>query len=180
MGTSTGPVSFLHLGVWGGKWHSWSCDSLILACPVPGPPLSFCSHGSSECFRWAGGTKGLYRVPCNPESPLCHPCSLCDRVTHPCSLISSWISQFIHSCLLVVCCLVRGCGHGRKGCCQPPAGVHHAHGLHTRDQIECSGHKCSSVILSLGWLGTPSYQWPPQGCHWLSHHSWSLLMLSDP
>lgn len=59
----------LHLGRWGGKRRSWSCDSLMVACPVPGPPLSLSSRGGSQRFRWAGGTKGLCRAPRSPESP---------------------------------------------------------------------------------------------------------------
>lgn len=45
------------------------CDSLMVACPVPGLPLSLPLCGGSEHSCWAGGTKGLCRAPRSPEPP---------------------------------------------------------------------------------------------------------------
>ena len=59
----------LESSIWGGKGHTWSCDSLMVACPVPEPPLSLSSCGDSKCSCWAGETKGLCRAPRSPESP---------------------------------------------------------------------------------------------------------------
>ena len=74
----------LHLGVRGGKGHSWSCDPVMVACPVP--PLSLSSCDDSKCSGRAGGTKGLCGAPGSPESlseTPCHRCRQCLSATRP-------------------------------------------------------------------------------------------------